>query len=56
MDEDVPLARLAVAFEGASWTYPDSTTLMVMHLMLGTYTKSTKSSGVGKLLSKGYFL
>lgn len=41
IDDDVPLAQFAVAFDGASWTDPDSTTLMVMQAMLGAYTKGS---------------
>ncbi|KAL3643878.1 hypothetical protein CASFOL_011810 [Castilleja foliolosa] len=39
-DDDVPLAQLAVAFEGASWTDPDSIALMVMQSMLGSWNKN----------------
>lgn len=41
IDDDAPLAQFAVAFDGASWTDPDSTTLMVMQAMLGAYTKGS---------------
>ncbi|KAK1389523.1 hypothetical protein POM88_017701 [Heracleum sosnowskyi] len=41
IDDDVPLAQFAVAFDGASWTDPNSTTLMVMQAMLGAYTKGS---------------
>ena len=41
VDDDVPLAQFAVAFDGASWTDPDSTTLMVMQAMLGAYSKGS---------------
>ncbi|KAF9608803.1 hypothetical protein IFM89_011841 [Coptis chinensis] len=41
IDDDVPLAQFAVAFEGASWTDPDSIALMVMQSMLGSWNKST---------------
>ncbi|KAF9611857.1 hypothetical protein IFM89_036501 [Coptis chinensis] len=41
IDDDVPLAQFAVAFEGASWTDPDSIALMVMQAMLGSWNKST---------------
>ncbi|KAL3813454.1 hypothetical protein ACJIZ3_014722 [Penstemon smallii] len=45
LDDDIPLAQFAVAFEGASWTDPDSIALMVMQSMLGSWNKS---SGGGK--------
>lgn len=45
LDDDIPLAQFAVAFEGASWTDPDSVALMVMQSMLGSWTKH---SGGGK--------
>ncbi|KAK7304553.1 hypothetical protein VNO77_42434 [Canavalia gladiata] len=45
LDDDIPLAQFAVAFEGASWTDPDSIALMVMQAMLGTWNKT---SGGGK--------
>ena len=41
MDDDIPLAQFAVAFEGAAWTDPDSVALMVMQAMLGSWNKST---------------
>ena len=41
MDDDIPLAQFAVAFEGAAWTDPDSIALMVMQAMLGSWNKST---------------
>ncbi|OVA00778.1 Peptidase M16 [Macleaya cordata] len=41
IDDDVPLAQFAVAFNGASWTDPDSIALMVMQSMLGTWNKNT---------------
>ena len=44
-DDDIPLAQFAVAFEGASWTDPDSIALMVMQSMLGSWNKS---AGGGK--------
>ncbi|CAN0857861.1 Probable mitochondrial-processing peptidase subunit beta, mitochondrial [Linum grandiflorum] len=40
IDDDQPLAQFAVAFEGASWTDPDSVALMVMQSMLGSWNKS----------------
>ncbi|KAG8366948.1 hypothetical protein BUALT_Bualt16G0021200 [Buddleja alternifolia] len=45
LDDDIPLAQFAVAFEGASWTDPDSIALMVMQSMLGSWNKN---AGGGK--------
>ena len=45
IDDDLPLAQFAVAFEGASWTDPDSIALMVIKLMLGSWNKK---AGGGK--------
>lgn len=45
IDDDLPLAQFAVAFEGASVTDPDSVTLMVMQTMLGSWSKK---DGAGK--------
>ncbi|KAG9130104.1 hypothetical protein Leryth_012846 [Lithospermum erythrorhizon] len=45
IDDDIPLAQFAIAFEGASWTDPDSIALMVMQSMLGSWNKS---AGGGK--------
>ncbi|KAJ9173212.1 hypothetical protein P3X46_016374 [Hevea brasiliensis] len=45
IDDDIPLAQFAVAFEGASWTDPDSIALMVMQAMLGSWNKN---AGGGK--------
>lgn len=45
IDDDIPLAQFAVAFNGASWTDPDSTALMVMQSMLGSWSKN---AGGGK--------
>nr|GLL34156.1 probable mitochondrial-processing peptidase subunit beta, mitochondrial [Ipomoea trifida] len=39
VDDDLPLAQFAVAFSGASWTDPDSTALMVIQQMLGSWNK-----------------
>lgn len=39
-DDDFPLAHFALAVKGASWTDPDSVALMVMHSMLGSYSRS----------------
>ncbi|GER31310.1 mitochondrial processing peptidase [Striga asiatica] len=40
LDDDVPLAQFAIAFEGSSWTDPDSIALMVMQSMLGSWNKN----------------
>ncbi|PIN02419.1 Mitochondrial processing peptidase, beta subunit, and related enzymes (insulinase superfamily) [Handroanthus impetiginosus] len=40
LDDDIPIAQFAVAFEGASWTDPDSIALMVMQSMLGSWNKN----------------
>ncbi|KAL8144452.1 hypothetical protein V2J09_017484 [Rumex salicifolius] len=40
IDDDIPLAQFAVAFNGASWTDPDSVALMVMQSMLGSWNKN----------------
>lgn len=45
LDDDIPLAQFTVAFEGASWTDPDSIALMVMQSMLGSWNKN---AGAGK--------
>lgn len=45
IDDDIKLAQFAVAFEGASWTDPDSIALMVMQSMLGSWNKN---AGGGK--------
>ncbi|XP_057956573.1 probable mitochondrial-processing peptidase subunit beta, mitochondrial [Malania oleifera] len=45
INDDIPLAQFAVAFEGASWTDPDSIALMVMQSMLGSWNKN---AGGGK--------
>ncbi|CAJ2667145.1 unnamed protein product [Trifolium pratense] len=39
LDDDIPLAQFAVAFEGASWKDPDSIPLMIMQAMLGSWHK-----------------
>ncbi|XP_076917279.1 putative mitochondrial-processing peptidase subunit beta, mitochondrial [Bidens hawaiensis] len=44
-DDDAPLAQFAVAFNGASWTDPDSIALMVIQAMLGSWNKT---AGAGK--------
>lgn len=43
-DPDVPNTHIAIAFQGASWTDPDSIPLMVMQTMLGAWDKN---SGAG---------
>ncbi|XP_023523932.1 probable mitochondrial-processing peptidase subunit beta, mitochondrial [Cucurbita pepo subsp. pepo] len=48
IDDDVPLAQFAIAYNGASWTDPDSIALMVMQAMLGSWNKS---AGGGKHMS-----
>ncbi|KAH7846392.1 hypothetical protein Vadar_013457 [Vaccinium darrowii] len=45
VDDEMPLAQFAVAFNGASWTDPDSIALMVMQSMLGSWNKT---AGGGK--------
>ncbi|KAL7226843.1 hypothetical protein ACSBR1_021838 [Camellia fascicularis] len=45
IDDDIPLVQFAVAFNGASWTDPDSIAFMVMQSMLGSWNKN---AGGGK--------
>ena len=45
IDDDIPLAQFSVAFNGVSYTDPDSIALMVMQSMLGSWNKH---SGGGK--------
>ncbi|KAI8014130.1 hypothetical protein LOK49_LG05G03976 [Camellia lanceoleosa] len=45
IDDDIALAQFAVAFNGASWTDPDSIALMVIQSMLGSWNKN---AGGGK--------
>lgn len=40
IDDDLPLAHFAVAFNGASWTDPDSIALMIITSMLGSWNKN----------------
>jgi len=40
-DDDLPLAHVAIAFEGLSWKHPDSFALMVMQSMLGCWNRSS---------------
>lgn len=51
-DDDLPLAQFAVAFNGASWTDPDSIALMVIQAMLGSWNKS---AGGGKHMGLVFF-
>ena len=44
-DPDAPLVNLTVAFKGASWTDPDSITLMVMQTLLGAWDKNASAGG-----------
>ncbi|KAK5835186.1 hypothetical protein PVK06_010873 [Gossypium arboreum] len=39
VNDYVPLAQFAVAFEATAWTDPDSIALMVMQVMLGSWSK-----------------
>lgn len=39
IDDDLPLARFAIAFEGASCKDSDAIALMVMQTMLGSWSK-----------------
>ena len=40
IDDDVPLAQFAVAFNGTSWIDSNSVALMVMQTILGSWNKS----------------
>lgn len=40
-DDTVPLAHIALAFEGAGWTSPYSFPLMVMQTLLGSWDRTT---------------
>ncbi|KAL0343816.1 UNVERIFIED_CONTAM: putative mitochondrial-processing peptidase subunit beta, mitochondrial [Sesamum angustifolium] len=51
LDDDIPLAQFAVAFEGASWTDPDSIALMVMQSMLGSWNKNAGGGKHGVFLN-----
>ena len=42
-DPDQPLVHMAIAFQGASWTDPDSIPLMVMQTMLGSWDKNSSA-------------
>lgn len=59
IDDYLPIAQFAVAFEGASWTDPDSITLMVMQTMLGSWSKKQgggKNMGLVFLSKNMWFL
>uniref|UniRef100_A0A803L7U6 Peptidase M16 C-terminal domain-containing protein n=1 Tax=Chenopodium quinoa TaxID=63459 RepID=A0A803L7U6_CHEQI len=43
INDDLPLARFAVAFEGASCKDPDAIALMVVQTMLGSWSKTEES-------------
>lgn len=54
----MPLAQFAVAFNGASWTDPDSIALMVIQAMLGSWNKSAgggKHMGLAKSFDFNFF-
>jgi processing peptidase subunit beta len=40
-DDDLPLAHVAIAFEGLPWKHPDSFALMVMQSILGCWNRSS---------------
>ncbi|KAK9017076.1 hypothetical protein V6N11_079562 [Hibiscus sabdariffa] len=42
INDHVSLALFAVAFEGASWTDPNSIVLMAMETMLGSWSKNVE--------------
>ena len=44
-DPDMPLVHMALAFQGASWTDPDSIPLMVLQTMLGSWDKNSSAGG-----------
>ena len=46
-DEDMPVAHVALAVEGAAWDNPDNIALMLANTMIGNYDRSM---GGGKLL------
>ncbi|KAI3779329.1 hypothetical protein L2E82_09020 [Cichorium intybus] len=50
-DDDMPLAQFAVAFNGASWTDPDSIALMVIQAMLDHGTKVQELGNIWGLYS-----
>lgn len=59
IDDDLPLAQFAIAFSGASWTDPDSTALMVIQQMLGSWNKycgGGKHNGLVLLLNTMRFI
>lgn len=43
-DDSLPLAHVAIAVEGASWTDPDTLTLMVASTLLGAWDRSQASA------------
>jgi len=40
-DDDLPLAQVAIAFEGLPWKHPDSFALMVMQSILGSWNRQS---------------
>eukprot|EP00252_Welwitschia_mirabilis_P010746 TRINITY_DN2422_c0_g1_i1.p1 TRINITY_DN2422_c0_g1~~TRINITY_DN2422_c0_g1_i1.p1 ORF type:complete len:510 (-),score=61.71 TRINITY_DN2422_c0_g1_i1:822-2351(-) len=53
MNEAMPLAQVALAFEGASWTDPDSIALMVIQTLLGSWSKGAGSgASIGSPLAR----
>ncbi|KAL4550904.1 hypothetical protein Ndes2526B_g08997 [Nannochloris sp. 'desiccata'] len=44
-DPDMPLVHMALSFQGASWTDPDSIPLMVLQTMLGSWDKNSSAGG-----------
>ena len=40
-EDDMPLAHVAFAFEGPSWSHGDSIPMMVFHALLGTWDRSS---------------
>ncbi len=40
-DDSKPLAHIALAFEGATWTSPDSIPLMLMQVLLGSWNRTS---------------
>lgn len=43
-DDTLPLAHVAIAVEGASWTDPDTLTLMVASTLMGAWDRSQGAS------------
>ncbi|KAG0578850.1 hypothetical protein KC19_4G054400 [Ceratodon purpureus] len=52
LSDELPLAHVAVAFEGASWTDPDSIALMIMQTMLGAWSKYHMADNHGSELAQ----